>query len=104
MKQCGLAQNHSVTVPFIVSFFSVSNAELPWCANSGIETIITPTARTKTIKNLSFTDDLLSLVSTGHIIKPTACGKVLRKVSHNSNAFLSGYGLSMPLAALPKNL
>src|SRR6266576_997362 len=104
MKQCGLAQNHSVTVPFIVSFFSVSNAELPWCANSGTETIKTPTARAKTTKNLFFTSDLLSLVATGHIFKSTPCGKVLKTVWHNSNAFQSRYGLSTPLAALPKNL
>src|SRR5712691_9144313 len=57
-KQWGLAQNHSVTVPFIVILFPVSNAELPWCANSGTETIQTPTVRATTVRNLTFTDDL----------------------------------------------
>src|SRR5580700_2699071 len=36
-KQWGLAQNHCVTVAFIVSFLSVLNAAAPWCANIGIE-------------------------------------------------------------------
>src|SRR6266849_3191403 len=104
MKQCGLAQNHSVTVTFIVRFFSVSSAAVPWCANSGAEKIKTPTARANTIENLYFTGDLLSLVATGHIIQPTPCDQVPKAVWHNSNAFLAGYGLSMPLAALPKYL
>jgi hypothetical protein len=29
-KQCGLDQTHSVTVPFISSFFPVSNVAAPW--------------------------------------------------------------------------
>src|SRR5580700_526345 len=41
-KQWGLAQNHSVTVAFRVSFFVVSYAAAPWCANSGIENDIRP--------------------------------------------------------------
>src|SRR5581483_8155461 len=35
-KQCGLAQNHSTTVPLRVSFFEVSNDAAPWCANNGV--------------------------------------------------------------------
>src|SRR6266849_8800151 len=104
MKQCGLAQNHSGTVPFIVRFFSVSSAAVPWCANSGTETVTMPTASAKTIENLSFTGDLLSLVATAHIVKPKRCDQVLKTVWLNSIAFLAGYGLSMPLAALPKYL
>jgi len=57
-KQWGLAQNHSVTVPFRTSLFPVSNAELPWCANIGTDAITTPTARAQTVENLSFMDDL----------------------------------------------
>src|SRR5260370_13989550 len=104
MKQCGLRQNHSVTVHFIVRFLSVSSAAVPWCANSGTETVNTPTASTKTIENLSFTSDLLSLAATGYISKPTRCDQVLKTVSHNSIDLLASYGLSMPLAALPKYL
>src|SRR5439155_23698847 len=63
-KQWGLAQNHSVTVPLRVSLFPVSNAELPWCANDGTDTINTPRARARTVKNLTFTSDLH--VATGH--------------------------------------
>src|SRR5271166_5923945 len=36
-KQWGLAQNHCVTVAFIVTFLSVLNAAAPWCAKTGTE-------------------------------------------------------------------
>jgi hypothetical protein len=40
-KQCGLAQNHSTTVPLKVSLFagSFSNAATPWWAAAGIEAL-----------------------------------------------------------------
>src|ERR1051326_1570725 len=34
-KQWGLAQNHSVTVPFMVTRLSESKAAFPWCAQTG---------------------------------------------------------------------
>jgi len=43
-----LDQSHSVTVPFTVSVLSVSNTEVPWCANKGIDTIRRPTAKANT--------------------------------------------------------
>src|SRR5438445_324661 len=57
-QQCGFAQTHSVTVPFRVTFFPTSNAALPWCANSGIDTIKAPTASAKTTEHLLLTVDL----------------------------------------------
>src|SRR5437588_12288242 len=43
-KQCGFAQNHSVTVPFMVTLLSESKAAFPWCAQSGKVTITTANA------------------------------------------------------------
>src|SRR5579864_2708368 len=40
-KQCGLAQNQSVTVAFIVTLLSASKAAFPWCAQRGTVTITT---------------------------------------------------------------
>src|SRR5713226_5655094 len=57
-KQWGLAQIHSVTVPFSVSSFVVSKLAAPWCANSGTEATRRPTAPRKTPKNVSFTGAL----------------------------------------------
>src|SRR5690242_5863040 len=34
-KQWGLAQNHSVPVPFMVTRLSESKAAFPWCAQTG---------------------------------------------------------------------
>src|ERR1700747_1929724 len=47
-RQCGLAQNHSVTVPFTVTLFSVSNTALAWCAKRGVTPISRPKVRTST--------------------------------------------------------
>src|SRR5437879_5521107 len=44
-KQCGLAQNHSVTVPFIVTLLSEAKAAFPWCAHSGTVTITSANAQ-----------------------------------------------------------
>src|SRR6266550_712240 len=57
--QWGLAQTHCVTVPLKVILFSMSYAALPWCANSGRETIKAPIPRARTIKNLPFKSHLL---------------------------------------------
>src|SRR6266571_4420967 len=54
-KQWGLAQIHSVTVPFKVSSFVVSKLAAPWCATSGTEATRRPTAPRKTPKNLFVT-------------------------------------------------
>src|SRR5438067_2407392 len=43
-KQCGFAQNHFVTVPFMVTLLSESKAAFPWCAQSGKVTITTANA------------------------------------------------------------
>src|ERR1700693_6377417 len=51
-RQWGLAQNHSVTVPFKVTFFPASNAALPWCAASGTEAIRNPAATAKIASSL----------------------------------------------------
>src|SRR5712691_678844 len=62
-KQWGLAQIHSVTVPFKVSSFVVSKLAAPWCATSGTEATRRPTAPRKTPKNLSFTGASVSVTT-----------------------------------------
>src|ERR1700722_7760207 len=51
-KQCGLAQNHSETVAFKVTFFPLSKFELPWCPKSGSETARRPAVIAKLGKSL----------------------------------------------------
>src|ERR1700686_3289656 len=51
-KQWGLAQNHSETVAFMVTFFPLSKLEVPWCAKSGKETVSRLAVIAKTLKSL----------------------------------------------------
>src|SRR5262249_37107553 len=44
-QQCGLAQSHSVTVPFSSSILPPSKAAWPWWANTGVDTT-TPASST----------------------------------------------------------
>jgi hypothetical protein len=53
-KQWGLAQNHSETVAFMVTFFPLSKFEVPWCAKSGKETASRPAVIAKTLKSPPF--------------------------------------------------
>src|ERR1044071_2091466 len=57
-KQCGLAQIHSVTVPFSVRSFVVSKLAVPWCARTGAESRKSPNAAQITPKRVAFTEDL----------------------------------------------
>src|SRR5262245_62984857 len=43
-RQCGFAQNHSVTVPVSVSRFPRSKTAVAWCAASALERSTTPDA------------------------------------------------------------
>src|SRR4030081_1941996 len=57
--QWGLAQNHSVTVPFSVTSLSLTYATpVPWCANSGAPVITRPTTMAKDVPILSLTPHL----------------------------------------------
>src|SRR5205807_314075 len=51
-QQCGFAQIHSVTVPFIVILVPVAYAAFPCCANSGTETVKRPTPIRKMVVSL----------------------------------------------------
>src|SRR2546427_759345 len=53
--QWGLAQIHSVTVPFSVTVFSVSYATpVPWCAKSGMPASAKPKTKDKQVRDLNF--------------------------------------------------
>src|SRR5437016_3953685 len=64
-QQWGLAQIHSVTVPFTVVLVPVAYAAFPWCANSGAETTKTPAATRNMVVSLLLIGSLRNFCPDG---------------------------------------